>query len=137
MGRKKALVEQQAILADPLPEKPIAIAPTPDWRFSLTPPLFDGDTGERVTEVAEDWRRDSAELPWQVVRCCQCQDLMATRDPKLHDCCESCGYRIRQDFYERRQADIRRATDKLINPFASRDIFAEGASLPSVGPSKR
>ena len=121
---------QQPILVEP---------PVDDWRYSPEPPRFDGE-GQRVTEIAEDWRRDSATLPWQVVRCCQCQDLMATRDPKKHDCCESCGYRIRQDFFERRQADIRRATDRLVNPFASGDVMHElSGSLPPIvsSPTRR
>lgn len=136
MRKKKMPVEPPTILADPPPEQPIEPAPADDWRYSAEPPRFDAE-GQRVTEIAEDWRRDSAELPWQIVRCCQCLDLMATRDPKKHDCCESCGYRIRDEFYERRKSDIRRATDQLVNPFLSRDPFREGVSFPSVGPSRR
>lgn len=136
MRRKKVPVERHAVPVEPpFIEQPVA--PPDAWRYSELPPTTDPETGERVTEVAEDWRRDSVELPWEIVRCCQCLDLMATRDPKLHDCCESCGYRIRQAFYERRQADIRRATDKLVNPFLSRDPFREVGSLPPVGGPKR
>jgi hypothetical protein len=135
-----ASLEQHAIqvsIDQPSPQivsEPVELT---GWRYSLTPPVIDPESGERVTEIAEDWRRDSAELPWQIVRCCQCLDLMATRDPKKHDCCESCGYRIRDEFYERRKSDIRRATDQLVNPFLSRDPFREGVSFPSVGPSRR
>lgn len=137
MRRKKSSVEQ-VILAEPTPEQPVAIAPVPDWRFSPTPPSINPESGERITGVAEDWRRDDPSLPWLLIRCDYgCRDLIATRSLK-RDVCESCAYRIRDEFYERRQADIRRATDQLVNPFLSRDPFKEVGSLPSLsGPSKR
>ena len=141
MRRKKTIVEQHAIPAEPLSEQPIAIAPAPDWRYSPTPPIFDGDTGERITGgVAEDWRRDDPSLPWLIIRCeYGCRDLIATRNPRRDICerCERCAYRIRDEFYERQRTQIRRNTGRLLNPFASTNIFNEGASLPSPGGPRR
>jgi len=125
----------ECFLAEPPPEPP---APLDAWRYSPEPPTFDPESGERITGVAEDWQRDDASLPWQIVRCHHCNDPIATRDPQRHDTCDSCGYRIRDEFYERRKSDIRRASNRLINPFASSgDLFHEVGSLPSLSPSRR
>ena len=80
---------------------------------------------------------DPATLPWFVMRCSHCNDAMATRSLK-HDVCESCGYRIRDEFWEAQRARIRRVENSIVNPFTSNDPFHElGGSLPSVKPSGR
>jgi hypothetical protein len=134
MRKNKSPVEQPVIFADSPPAQPAQ----PDWRYSPKPPAIDPATGEPITGVAEDWRLDPAEWPWRLIRCSNCSDLIGTRNPTKRDICEGCAYRIRDDFYEARRAQIRRSENRLVNPFISNDPFHEGASLPSVGgPSRR
>jgi hypothetical protein len=133
--RKKKPIEQPVMLADPAPAQPAYVE---DWRYSPTRPTIDPESGDPVTGIAEDWQLDSADLPWQLIRCHGCNDLIATRNPEKRDTCESCCYRIRDEFYEARRSQIRQAGDRLVNPFRSGDELHElGGSLPSISGGKR
>ena len=122
MPRKKLPVTQ-VILAEPIPEQPIAQAP--DWRLSPTPPIFDGDTGERITGgAAMDWQLDPPHLPWQVVPCRECRDPMCSRNVEKRDTCETCVWQLMDKIRDFEQARIRHATDRLINPFACPMTFS-------------
>jgi hypothetical protein len=136
MPKKKTNLQQplSPVVSDPSEQ----VSPFDTWRYSPEPPIFDPESGERITGVAEDWRRDDPSLPWLIIRCHLCNDAIATRSLK-RDVCESCGYRIRDDFYEHQRARIRRVTDRLVNPFRSVNPFNEldGSLPPLDSPSKQ
>jgi hypothetical protein len=132
--RKSKAPDHHVMLADSAPAQPAQVE---DWRYAPTPPAVDPETGDPVNGIAEDWNQDQPTLPWLIIRCHNCNDPIATRSLK-RDVCESCAYRIRDDFYENRRAQIRRSENRLVNPFTSNDPFHElGGSLPSVGGPKR
>jgi hypothetical protein len=129
---RKSKAPDHVTLADSSPAQPAQ-----DWRYAPKPPAIDPESGDPVVGIAEDWNRDPPTLPWLIIRCHACNDPIATRSLK-RDICERCAYRIRDDFYENRRAQIRRSENRLVNPFASNDPLHEVGSLPSVGgPSRR
>jgi hypothetical protein len=135
MRKKKLPIEQPVMLADPALAQPAYVE---DWRYAETRPTIDPETGDPVTGIAEDWKQDPPTLPWQLIRCHGCNDLIATRNPEKRDTCESCCYRIRDQYYEAQRASIRRSENRLVNPFRSVDELHElGGSLPSLSGPKR
>jgi hypothetical protein len=132
---RKSKAPDHVTLADSSPAQPAQVE---YWRYAPKPPAIDPESGDPVNGIAEDWNQDPPTLPWLIIRCHNCNDTIATRSVK-RDVCESCAYRIRDDFYENRRAQIRRSENRLVNPFASNDLLNElDGSLPSVSsPAKR
>jgi hypothetical protein len=124
MRKNRSPAEQPATLADPPPAQPAQVE---DWRYAPTPPTTDPESGDPVNGIAEDWNQDPPTLPWLIIRCHNCTDLIATRSLK-RDVCEGCAYRIRDDFYENRRAQIRRSENRLVTLFRAGTFFRNWAA---------
>jgi hypothetical protein len=82
---------------------------------------------------AADFNLDPPTMPWQIVRCRECNMDMYTRNPAKRDVCEDCLWTLMQQVAEVEKTRVLRATDRMVNPFRSGDVFQElGGSLPSV-----
>ena len=116
----------------PPPAAPVLSDPPMTVREQILAGLCDPPKQYRK---AIDYNLDPPEMPWQIVRCRECNDEMYTRNPQKRDVCEECMWSLTQQLAEVDRARVLRNTDRLLNPFKSGDIMRElGGSLPSGKP---
>lgn len=83
---------------------------------------------------AIDWQLDSPDLPWQIVRCRECNGDMYSRNPEKRDVCEECMWLMADKLQDLAKHQVKQLENRVVNPFRSGgDIFRElSGSLPSV-----
>lgn len=80
---------------------------------------------------AEDWQAEPNELPWQQVRCRECNTFMWVRQPERHDLCEECGWTLREQIQQMYGEQRAQLADRFVNPFMGNDIWGQSGSLPT------
>lgn len=103
----------------PEPEPVVQAQPEPLWQ-----PAHDD-------RKAEDWQSEPKDLPWQHVRCRECNTPMYVRQPHLHDLCEECGWMLREQIQQMHKQQRVQATNRFVNPFMGSDMWGQTGSLPS------
>lgn len=80
----------------------------------------------------EDWEQESPTLPWaEDARCRNCNVVMWSRQPDLHDICETCGWVLREQAQEAAAAQRARVSTQFVNPFTDGFLRGQSGSLPT------